>query len=483
MFSTVLIFTVTNLLIIPFYFTEYLEYFVINGIVPFINKIYKLKNKKRVLEIRVFKESKDSNKRQRDDNYEKSSESILNEATNDINNRQERINDFMDDFLKCLGRINELNNHEQPHFNMSDLIPVELDSELTTSSIQDSESTHSSIQDSESTHSSMPDLIPIESDDERHSQADVSTHSSMPGLIPIESDDDMYSEADESTHSSIPGDLDGESHPFNTDEKYYNSLITKILNLNNYSMDLNENGRIDDETSDDELSEDPPTELEYDESEDDLQDDIQNFIKMLQSRSLSENNKTVNVGDIFFEQVSERVTELDPVQVTILDPEQVTIRDSEQDPEQDPERVTELDPEQDPELVTILYPEQDSELVTELDTVLDPVLDPEQVTELNSGQVSELNPGQVSELNPGQVFEQDTEQVTEDLLTEIEDDNIKKIIETFINSNMYGMVGDYGSEETEDEPETESVYSKSDDDRSFYEDYEVLSSEDDISVD
>ncbi|NBV92847.1 MAG: hypothetical protein EBR91_11890, partial [Flavobacteriia bacterium] len=73
--------------------------------------------------------------------------------------------------------------------------------------------------------------------------------------------------------------------------------------------------------------------------------------------------------------------------------------------------------------------------------------------------------------------------VTEDSLTEIEDDNIEKIIETFINSNMYGMVGDYGSEETEDELDKESIHSKSDDDRSFYEDYEVLSVEDDMSVD
>ena len=48
---------------------------------------------------------------------------------------------------------------------------------------------------------------------------------------------------------------------------------------------------------------------------------------------------------------------------------------------------------------------------------------------------------------------------------------------------MYGMVGDYGSEETEDELDKESIHSKSDDDRSFYEDYEVLSVEDDMSVD
>ena len=51
-----LLFTVAiaNILLIPYFCIDYLEYFLIIGLLPFINQIYKIKNIKKVIEIKVF---------------------------------------------------------------------------------------------------------------------------------------------------------------------------------------------------------------------------------------------------------------------------------------------------------------------------------------------------------------------------------------------------------------------------------------------
>ena len=51
-----LLFTIAtaNILSIPYFYVEYLEYFLINGLVPLINHIYNIKNINRVIEIKFF---------------------------------------------------------------------------------------------------------------------------------------------------------------------------------------------------------------------------------------------------------------------------------------------------------------------------------------------------------------------------------------------------------------------------------------------
>ena len=47
-----------NVFLMPYYFTSQFEYFIINCIIPFINNIYITKNQKRIIEIKIFTESK-----------------------------------------------------------------------------------------------------------------------------------------------------------------------------------------------------------------------------------------------------------------------------------------------------------------------------------------------------------------------------------------------------------------------------------------
>jgi len=45
---------VANICLVPYYFIDYVEYFLINAMIPLINNIYSMRNKKRILEIKVY---------------------------------------------------------------------------------------------------------------------------------------------------------------------------------------------------------------------------------------------------------------------------------------------------------------------------------------------------------------------------------------------------------------------------------------------
>jgi len=45
---------IANICVVPYYFIDYVEFFLINAMIPLINNIYSLKNKKRILEIKIY---------------------------------------------------------------------------------------------------------------------------------------------------------------------------------------------------------------------------------------------------------------------------------------------------------------------------------------------------------------------------------------------------------------------------------------------
>ena len=57
MFFLVSVLVLTNIYIIPYYFTSQFEYFIIEFAIPFLNNIYLNKNQKRIIEVRIFTET------------------------------------------------------------------------------------------------------------------------------------------------------------------------------------------------------------------------------------------------------------------------------------------------------------------------------------------------------------------------------------------------------------------------------------------
>ena len=57
MFTYIFLFAVTNLYIIPFYFTDYLEKIVVNLLIPYINYVYKIKNIKKTINVQLLEKT------------------------------------------------------------------------------------------------------------------------------------------------------------------------------------------------------------------------------------------------------------------------------------------------------------------------------------------------------------------------------------------------------------------------------------------
>ena len=57
MFTYIFLFAVTNLYIIPFYFTDFLEKIVVNLLIPYINYVYKIKNIKKTINVQVLEKT------------------------------------------------------------------------------------------------------------------------------------------------------------------------------------------------------------------------------------------------------------------------------------------------------------------------------------------------------------------------------------------------------------------------------------------
>jgi hypothetical protein len=126
-----LLFTVviTNTLLISYFCVDYFEYFLINVLVPFINQIYKIKNIKKNIEIKVFSNFDDDIKERineiinslgYDRNISDSNEDIsdssedisdssedISDSSEDISDSSEDISDSTDDILENLSNLTE----------------------------------------------------------------------------------------------------------------------------------------------------------------------------------------------------------------------------------------------------------------------------------------------------------------------------------------------------------------------------------------
>ena len=57
MFTYIFLFAVTNLYIIPYYFTDYLEKIVVNILIPYLNYVYKIKDIKKIINVQVLEKT------------------------------------------------------------------------------------------------------------------------------------------------------------------------------------------------------------------------------------------------------------------------------------------------------------------------------------------------------------------------------------------------------------------------------------------
>jgi hypothetical protein len=105
-----LLFTVviTNTLLISYFCVDYFEYFLINVLVPFINQIYKIKNIKKNIEIKVFSNFDDDIKERINEiinslGYDRN----ISDSNEDISDSSEDISDSTDDILENLSNLTE----------------------------------------------------------------------------------------------------------------------------------------------------------------------------------------------------------------------------------------------------------------------------------------------------------------------------------------------------------------------------------------
>jgi hypothetical protein len=54
MFILISVLALTNICIIPYYFTSQFEYFIIECLIPFLNNIYISKNQQRIIEVKIY---------------------------------------------------------------------------------------------------------------------------------------------------------------------------------------------------------------------------------------------------------------------------------------------------------------------------------------------------------------------------------------------------------------------------------------------
>jgi len=81
MFFIVFFLNVTNLFILSYLFIDFIEYFLINIIVPYINIVNKVRNRNKFFEIKIFNDSTYID--------------IFNNTNIDINNRLNEINNYL----------------------------------------------------------------------------------------------------------------------------------------------------------------------------------------------------------------------------------------------------------------------------------------------------------------------------------------------------------------------------------------------------
>jgi hypothetical protein len=105
-----LLFTVAiaNILLIPYFCVDYFEYFLINVLVPFINQIYKIKNIKKNIEIKVFSNFDDDIKERINEIINSLGyDSNISDSSEDISDSSEDISDSTDDILENLSNLTE----------------------------------------------------------------------------------------------------------------------------------------------------------------------------------------------------------------------------------------------------------------------------------------------------------------------------------------------------------------------------------------
>lgn len=89
MFSIITTMAITNIVLIPYYFTKTFEYLVVKCCIPMLNNIYKNKNQKRFIHICIYDKFININDESSSDEGEIIKKKIINEDKSEIKNNDE----------------------------------------------------------------------------------------------------------------------------------------------------------------------------------------------------------------------------------------------------------------------------------------------------------------------------------------------------------------------------------------------------------
>lgn len=91
MFSIIATMAITNIVLIPYYFTKTFEYLVVKCCIPMLNNIYKNKNQKRFIHVTIYNKFININDESSSDEGEIIKKKIINEDKNEIKDSDEDI--------------------------------------------------------------------------------------------------------------------------------------------------------------------------------------------------------------------------------------------------------------------------------------------------------------------------------------------------------------------------------------------------------
>ena len=89
MFSIIATMAITNIVLIPYYFTKTFEYLVVKCCIPMLNNIYKNKNQKRFIHVTIYNKFININDESSSDKDEIIEKKVINEDKNKIKDSDE----------------------------------------------------------------------------------------------------------------------------------------------------------------------------------------------------------------------------------------------------------------------------------------------------------------------------------------------------------------------------------------------------------
>ena len=154
MFFIVSTLILTNIFFIPYYFTYQFEHVIINYLIPYLNKIYQNKNKKRIIEVKIFTET----------NTEPISLNIIHSAEtnqylsyNDINFNENACYNNTEEFNRLI-----INDNDSTESENSDSTESENSNSTESENSNSTESENNDSTESENSNSVDSDSIIVE---------------------------------------------------------------------------------------------------------------------------------------------------------------------------------------------------------------------------------------------------------------------------------------------------------------------------------